>query len=56
MYKLLYRSSSIGRVGRGQRVMRRAPPQKITPAERERIVNLTTKLLVATVKSFKKIS
>jgi len=42
------RVSSTGRVGRGQRLRRQAPPQKITSAERERIVNLTTKLLVAT--------
>lgn len=42
------RIMSASKVGRGQKVYRRAPPQKITNTERDRIVNLTTKLLVAT--------
>ncbi|XP_066919799.1 uncharacterized protein [Clytia hemisphaerica] len=36
------------RVGRANRAVRTAPPKRITSAERERIVNMTTKLLVAT--------
>ncbi|XP_065647632.1 uncharacterized protein LOC100204458 isoform X10 [Hydra vulgaris] len=42
------RAMSARRVGRRHTVVRNTPPQRITSAERERIVNLTTRLLVAT--------
>ena len=37
-----------GKVGQSPPILRRSPPQKITNIERDRIVNMTTKLLVAT--------
>lgn len=47
---LTFRVLSAGRVGRGSyRITRNAPSQRITSSERERIINMTTKLLVATV-------
>ncbi|XP_065654174.1 uncharacterized protein LOC100204458 isoform X3 [Hydra vulgaris] len=42
------RAMSARRVARRHAVVRNTPPQRITSAERERIVNLTTRLLVAT--------
>ena len=39
-------------VGRPPRLMRRAPPQSVPPDERERLVNMATKLIVATVRIY----
>ena len=36
-------------VGKPRRIMRRSPPQHVSRDERERLVNMATKLIVATV-------
>lgn len=37
-------------VGKPRRMMRRSPPQHVSRDERERLVNMATKLIVATVR------
>ena len=37
-------------VGRPRRIARRSPPQHVSRDERERLVDMATKLIVATVK------
>ena len=37
-------------VGRPRRIARRSPPQHVSQDERERLVDMATKLIVATVK------
>ena len=44
-----FRKTPANVVGKPRRIMRRSPPQHVSRDERERLVNMATKLIVATV-------
>lgn len=46
----IFRKIPANMVGKPRRMMRRSPPQHVSRDERERLVNMATKLIVATVR------
>lgn len=47
--RVYFRKIPANVVGKPRRMMRRSPPQHVSRDERERLVNMATKLIVATV-------
>ena len=45
-----FRKLPVNVVGKPRRILRRSPPQHVSRDERERLVNMATKLIVATVR------
>ena len=46
----VFRKLPVNVVGKPRRILRRSPPQHVSRDERERLVNMATKLIVATVR------
>ena len=49
---LYFRKIPLNVVGKPRRILRRSPPQHVSRDERERLVNMASKLIVATVRGF----